>query len=301
MADKLEISVRTVYRYIDALCASGAPIVSEPGHGGGFRLLPSFDDGVPLFFDRTELKAMFHSLLWTRQADYPYADSLQSALRKIDHRLQEAEREELKRQTSAIDAIPHMSRSSVGPVLKRLEQAVTERQTVSIRYAKSERGETSERLVNPYGLLFRLNAWYLAAYCHLRQAERIFRVDRVREAEFTGETFERPERYSVREAYLRSVPEPETEGAPVTVILRSGNESILDQICNQWFLRKYVAERADREARFSLPQETMMKYMPYLLLSFGQGVRVVEPASLRKALSELARDLAAFYESAELP
>lgn len=57
IADSLEISVRTVYRYIDALCASGVPVVAESGHDGGIRILESFQE-TPLFFNSVELKAL---------------------------------------------------------------------------------------------------------------------------------------------------------------------------------------------------------------------------------------------------
>lgn len=57
IADSLEISVRTVYRYIGALCASGVPVVAESGHDGGIRVLESFKE-TPLFFHSIELKAL---------------------------------------------------------------------------------------------------------------------------------------------------------------------------------------------------------------------------------------------------
>jgi predicted DNA-binding transcriptional regulator YafY len=304
MAGQLEVSIRTIYRYIDILCASGAPIVSEAGHGGGFSLLPSFDDGVPLFFDRTELKAMVHGLMLTRQANYPYADSLQTALRKIEHRLLDAEREELKRQTEGIGVIPPSARPDQSRLLKMLEQAVVERRTVSVRYTKAERGELreQERILDPYGLLYRMGLWYLAAYCRTRRDERIFRVDRIREVVLTGETFERSGDVSVQEIYMRHAKgPPDADEAAIAVILHSGDESVLDQICNQWFLRKYVRGRSEGEARLRLPQETAMNLLPYILLSFGRGVRVAEPPSLRQAMSDLAQDLAKYYAAPELP
>lgn len=60
IAEKLEINIRTVYRYIDALCASGVPIISDPGHNGGYSLLNNFIR-APLLFDMEEKKALLQA------------------------------------------------------------------------------------------------------------------------------------------------------------------------------------------------------------------------------------------------
>jgi len=82
LADALEISVRTVYRYIDVLCMSGVPVLAEPGHGGGFRLSESFGQ-VPLIFDRDEQKALLHAAAFAREACYPHGDALERAVAKL--------------------------------------------------------------------------------------------------------------------------------------------------------------------------------------------------------------------------
>lgn len=63
------------------------------------------------------------------------------------------------------------------PILEQLESAVADRITVSVRYTKGEGDEPEERRLDHYGLLYRQNKWYVAAYCHLRQSIRVFRAN----------------------------------------------------------------------------------------------------------------------------
>jgi biotin operon repressor len=69
IAQKLEISIRTVYRYIDSLCASGVPVVSEGGQNGGYRLLTNFIQ-APLVFDTEEQKSLLHAAIFAKEAGY---------------------------------------------------------------------------------------------------------------------------------------------------------------------------------------------------------------------------------------
>jgi predicted DNA-binding transcriptional regulator YafY len=302
LAERLELSVRTVYRYIDTLGMSGVPIISESGHGGGFRLPDSFIS-VPLFFEPTELKAMEHSALLARQADYPFTDALEKALTKIEHRLQESQLEDLRRHVGSIH-IPSPSQSALlHPILRELEQAVARRETLILQYAKSFSGSAEERHIDPYGLIYRLGKWYLIAYCHQREALRVFRVDRMNSLSLTGRTFEMPEHFSVHD-YMSRIHEyqdqnPKTKAKePTLVTVRlQGRTEVLDAICNQWFLQPFlVTRRTDNEAEFRMHPDWMLQYMPYVLLSFGRGINVLEPQQLRTILSETARDLAAYYE-----
>lgn len=82
LAEALEVHVRTVYRDIDALCASGVPVVADAGPGGGYRLLPRFT-AVPLFFDPEEQTALVHALVFAREAGYPLVDALNRAVAKL--------------------------------------------------------------------------------------------------------------------------------------------------------------------------------------------------------------------------
>jgi len=259
IAESLELSVRTVYRYMDLLGVSGVPIISEPGHGGGFKLPESFSS-FPLFFEMTELKAMAHSAELARQAEYPYSDALERALKKIEIRLHASQLEDLRRHSSDLQIMEISRNSPIQQTLRALEQAVAERTTVSVTYAKSERSTPQERLLDPYGLIYRLNRWYIVANCHLRQTVRVFRVDRIVGISIPGQTFTRPDQFSVKDYFERLMQDQEPEGDIVTVHLQ-GQEDLLDQICNQWFLQSSVVERRDGEAWFTLHEGTCVQMM----------------------------------------
>nr|WP_281256562.1 DinB family protein [Cohnella massiliensis] len=82
IADRLEMHVRTVYRYIDTLCASGVPIIADSGHNGGYRLLRPTDETL-LFFDKEEQKALVHAAQFAEKAGYPYEEALTRAVAKL--------------------------------------------------------------------------------------------------------------------------------------------------------------------------------------------------------------------------
>ncbi|GIP38374.1 DNA-binding transcriptional regulator [Paenibacillus sp. J31TS4] len=293
IADSLEISVRTVYRYLDALSASGVPVVAESGHDGGIRILETFKE-TPLFFQSVELKALLDAYKFAQGAGYPYTGELESALKKVENGLHEEQRQDLSDRTSALDVISPARPPSVVPLLRDLEQAAKEGQTVRIAYRKRD-AEPAEREIDPYGLAYDRNVWYTVAFCHRSQAVRTFRVDRIARLEPTEGRFETPERFSAS-AYFREQSKQgrEAEG-PLTVIRIEGEPDTLDAVCGHWHLRHYLTERTDREARFLLDIPTMNKYLPRHLLTFGTAIRILEPVELRRMIRELARGIANQY------
>ncbi len=272
IADSLETSVRTVYRYIDALCASGVPVVAESGHDGGIRILDSFKE-TPLFFSSVELKALVDAFKFAQGAGYPYTEELESALKKVENGLQEEQRRDLSRQASGLDVISPARPPSVVPLLRELEQAAKDGRTVRIVYHKANAEQESEREIDPYGLAYDRNEWYVVAFCHRAQAVRTFRVDRILRLELTEAQFEQPEQFSAS-AYFRDQSEQgrEAEG-PLTDIRIEGEPGTLNEVCGHWHLRHYVAERTDREVRLLLDVPTMNKYLPTYLLTFGTAIR----------------------------
>ncbi|RCX17654.1 putative DNA-binding transcriptional regulator YafY [Fontibacillus phaseoli] len=295
IADSLEISVRTVYRYIDALCASGVPVVAESGHDGGIHILESFKE-TPLFFNSVELKALVDAFKFTQGAGYPYTEELESALKKVENGLHDEQRHDLSRQTSGLDVISPARPPSVVPLLRDLEQAEKDGRTVLIAYRKENAGQADDREVDPYGLAYDRNEWYVVAFCHRSQAVRTFRVDRIARLEPTEARFEKPERFSAS-AYFRDQSEREREAdGPLTVIRIEGEQDALNAVCGHWHLRHYLKERTDREARFLLDIPTVNKYLPTYLLMFGTAIRIREPLELKIRIREMAHGIAKHYE-----
>ncbi|WP_339218425.1 YafY family protein [Paenibacillus sp. FSL H8-0332] len=294
IADSLEISVRTVYRYIDALGASGVPVVAESGHDGGVYILDSFSE-TPLFFNALELKALVDAYKFAVGAGYPYAKELESALKKVENGLHEEQRHDLSLQTSGLDVIAPSRAPSVVPLLRELEQAVKAGQTVHLTYRKLNTAQAEEREVDPYGLAYDRSEWYMVGFCHRSQAMRTYRVDRIVNLTLTEASFPKPEPFSVS-AYFRSQLEPEPEAnAPLLVIRIEGDPDALNKLCGNWHLRHYLTERTDREARFLLDAPSMNKYLPKYLLSFGTSIRILEPLELKEQIQELACEVTRHY------
>lgn len=296
IADSLEISVRTVYRYIDALCASGVPVVAESGHDGGVRILESFKE-TPLFFNSVELKSLVDAFKFAQGAGYPYAEELESALKKVEIGLHEEQRYDLSRQTSGMDVISPARPPSVVPLLRELEQAANDGRTVHIAYRKANAEQADEREIDPYGLAYDRNEWYIVAFCHRAQAVRTFRVDRIEQLNPTEARFAKPERFSAS-AYFRDQSERgRVADGPLTVIRIEGEPDTLNALCAHWHLRHYVTERTGREARFRLDVPTMNKYLPIYLMTFGTAIRIREPVELKRRIQEMAHEIAKHYEN----
>ncbi|WP_019637801.1 helix-turn-helix transcriptional regulator [Paenibacillus fonticola] len=295
IAGNLEVSIRTVYRYIDALCASGVPLVAESGHDGGIRILESFEE-TPLFFNAMELRVLVDAYKFAQGAGYPYTDELESALKKVENGLHEEQRHTLFQQTTGLDVISSARPPSVILWLRDLEQAAKEGRTVCITYCKANAKQADEREVDPYGLVYDRNEWYIVAFCHRSQEVRTFRVDRITRLETTEARFETPEGFSAS-AYFRNQSDRDREAdGPLTAIRIEGEPEALNAVCGHWHLRHYLTERTDQEARFLLDIPTMNKYLPKYLMTFGTAIRVREPLELKKQIRKLAGEIAKHYE-----
>lgn len=291
IADSLEISMRTVYRYIDALCASGVPVIADTGADGGYRLPDSFRS-APLFFEATELVALFQAAQFAHQAGHPYTGALESALAKVRHNLAPEQATELQKHTSAI-TVTGWERPTrpVAPWLPALEQAVAESTTVELVYLKPEDAEPGRRLIDPYGLMFRAGRWYLVGYCHLRNEIRDFRVDRIEGLTRTEARFRRPADFDLERRYADDWIKDRREATPLVDVRITGAPSAIAELCDHWYLRHFVVERSPGAALFQI-DPVGRRHLAPTLLPYGTAIRVVEPASLRHEMVQLAQNWA---------
>lgn len=296
IAEELEISIRTVYRYIDSLCASGVPIVADSGHNGGYSLLEHFNE-APLFFDLQEQKALIHAAKYAQEAGYPFGDALESAISKLKLYTNEEQLEKINRHSIGFDVIHSPIHTPKTKTLQLLEEAVANETTLSIEYIKGNGKEQSSRQLDPYGLLFWKNRWYVVGFCHLRNEVRSFRVDRIITIAETDQKFERPLDFSARQFFMNSILPGIQDPAELISVRIKGHKSAIDNLCEHWLLGHVLIERSVHDVHFKLDRDMITFYLPYLILSFGKSIQVQEPSFLKEKLINITSELNNFYQS----
>lgn len=197
LANRLEVSERTIYRDISHLMASGVRVTGEPGLG--YQLEDGFEM-PPLQFTNGELQALILGARMLRSwADDELADDAFSALRKVEQALPDS----LRRTFDDLEwfAPPVSGRACIN--LGPLRHAQTDRRKIVMLY-QSQKGELAERTVHPLGLFFWGKAWTMVAWCELRQDFRHFRIDRIQELTVTTDIFEIPEGRTLND-YLKTI------------------------------------------------------------------------------------------------
>ena len=183
LADRFEVSTRTVERDLLALQESGVPIWAQPGPGGGYSLnvettLP------PLNLTPAEAAAIATALTATRAM--PFVEAGRSALNKVTGIMAsdgKATASRLVRQIRVVQGPP--TGAALG-ISELLQQALLKSVAVKLTYRAGD-GEASERVVEPAGVVGTRRGWYLFAWCRLRRGPRAFRLDRIATAQLLDE------------------------------------------------------------------------------------------------------------------
>jgi predicted DNA-binding transcriptional regulator YafY len=187
LGKRLEVDARTIRRYVMMLQEIGIPVEADMGRYGGYMLRAGFKL-PPMMFTNDEAFALILGLLIARQMGF--APGVEGTLAKLYRVLPETLRHTVQavEQTLTLDLRPqHGIRE---PLLVLLSQSIHAGRQVQITYQKGD--ENSQRAVNPYGLVVHDGAGYLIGYCHLRQGIRVFRLDRISDAQSLPGTFSPP-------------------------------------------------------------------------------------------------------------
>lgn len=193
LADRLGVDERTVRRDVARLVELGLPVEALRGRYGGYRLAPG-RRVLPLMFTSEEVVAVFLGLARAQGTSRESGIAAQTALAKIKRALPTADAERIN---ALLGVMTHSSQhggAAPEPALMlTLAEAVKLRRVLDLRYVSGE-GVSSRRTVHPYDLVAHLDRWYLVAFDTGQQEERAFRVDRVRSARSSRETFTAPRR-----------------------------------------------------------------------------------------------------------
>ncbi|UOQ43772.1 YafY family transcriptional regulator [Halobacillus salinarum] len=299
LANELEIHIRSVYRYIDSLCASGVPIIADSGHNGGYSLLHDLTK-APLFFDIEEQKALVHASKFAEEAGYPYGDALNRAVSKLKRYTNPNQSEEIDRHEKGIDVISPKPDFSLNSFLQDLEISVADGKTLTIVYQKGYQASLKERRVDPYGLTYWNGKWYIIAYCHLRRNIRSFRVDRIQSLSTTDAIFKKPESFSSRQFFLQNLlPDWENQNQLLTICIQGAPHAIND-LCDHWLFGHALVERSKDRVYFKLDESAISTYVPNFLLLYGTAVEVLEPTFLKEKLVDTVSKLLHHHQKSEL-
>ena len=198
LAERLEVSPRTVQRYVARLQDLGVPVTSTRGPGGSYRLRPGFRL-PPMMFGTEEALALvlgLDALTYLGLGDI--APAATGARVKLERVLPDSVREQVDALRAALELErPRWTVDTDTAVLTQLAAAIHARQRATLTYVARE-GSVTSREVDPLGLLQQRGRWFLAAHCHLRRDQRLFRVDRIQKVSRLERTFERPSEFDLR-------------------------------------------------------------------------------------------------------
>lgn len=268
LAERFEVSIRTIYRDIDALSGAGIPIFTETGRNGGIYLMNNFvlDKAILSKTEKQEILAALQSLNAAQNINNNETLGKLSAIFNVDHSESWLE----------VDFSRWNNPENDNEKFEKLKSAIIHHKAVKITYAGSSE-RISERTIYPLKMSYKSKAWYIKAYCTERNDYRLFKLTRILTWEILDKSFSCP-------------PFPEVSDTPRTeyrtITLRFPKEMayrVYDE-----FDRSAVAlqENGDLLVSVQTPEDT---WLISFLLSFGTQVEIVEPAYLREVLAKQAK------------
>src|ERR1700735_1439757 len=206
LAERLEVDLRTVQRYIVRLKDLSIPVEAARGGGGAYRLKPGYRL-PPLLLTNEEAFALSLGLHSLQQLGLStFAPATEGALAKLERVLPDSLRDSIRtvKDVVAIEPGPWVVSTSV-EFLIRAASAIRSGRRVRFEY-QSHDGAASRRQMEPYGVIHADGRWYLIGYCLRRRALRTFRLDRVTDLEVCAGTFRRPKGFDAQRHLRESMP-----------------------------------------------------------------------------------------------
>ena len=269
LAKKMEVSVRTIYRDIEALSEAGIPVYAETGRNGGIYLMSDFVLGKAMLSEKEkkELLAALQSLSVTGDT---YSDSLLEKLTALFAAPSES--------WFGVDFSRWGNETRDKQYFDLLKAAVLKKRCVKLQYAGMS-APFSERIVQPVKLMYKSRAWYLHAFCTERQEYRFFRLSRILDCELLDEGIELPP--------LSECQDTSTKEYSKFIFLFSKEVTY----------RVYDEFNPDLVQRQENGDLLVTVWMPYdewvigFILSFGDLVEIIEPLSLKKVIAQQAKKI----------
>ena len=269
LAEKFEVSVRTIYRDVDALSETGIPIYTETGRNGGIHLLDDFVLNKALLSEK-EKQELLSSLQSLSAVGVSYDANMVTKLSALFHTNSEDWFE--------ADFSRWGGKSADNDKFESIKTAVIYHRAMQIVYEGSCHGG-SKRTILPLKLMYKAKEWYVKAYCRQKQDFRIFKLTRIIEWKVLDEEFE-----------PISFPEYDVESGQAgnTIVLKF-SKGVAYRVYDE-FDKSQVKRLESGELLVSaqMPEDD---WLVGYLLSFGTQVDIIEPSYLRETLAQKAKEI----------
>lgn len=282
IGSRFNISLRTVYRDMRTLEEAGVPIVGEAGVGyslmDGYRL-------PPVMLTRDEATAFITAEKFIEKHTDAYTEgTFKSAMYKIKAVLRSAEKDYLETITDNIEvvrsvAVPKTETSK--NLLQTILPAISQKNILCLDYFANHRQEDTSRKVEPIGIFYLGNYWYMIAFCQLRNDYRHFRLDRIRKMMVTGQVFNKE--HPPLKKFLEQM---NREERLITIVIHI-EKSSLKHLGDQKYYNGFVSQKDQGDKMEMTFLTSSIEGFARWYMMFGDRAIVISPPELKKRLKEL--------------
>lgn len=285
LADQFEVSLRTIYRDIDAIDLAGVPIIATSGVGGGFEILPKYKMDRKVF-STADLSAILMGL--SGLSGMMRGDELINALAKVKSFIpaEKAREIELKVNQISIDLSEWMGNSKIQPYLENIKAALQQSKLLSFDYI-AHHGNKTTRTIEPVQLVLKSSHWYVYGYCLERNDFRLFRLSRMSNLQIKEESFA-----------LREYQKPNLEFSDILATMQTKitlriHQSVIDRVLDFCTVEDLIP---DGEHHYIVSFPFIENDYHYnMLLNFGDQCECLEPLHIRAEMKCRIKKIAALY------
>ena len=278
LAEKFEVSKRTISRDIDAICRAGIPIVTTQGYNGGISIMEGYrmDRALLTSSDMQAILAGLRSL-----------DSVSKTNRyqQLMDKVSAGNEDVLTSNDHILIDLSSWYKSSLAPKIELIQTAIDRREQLRFDYYAP--GGESRRTIEPYILLFQWASWYVWGYCTERSDYRMFKLNRMEQVSITGVTYVPREHPPLDLDNEKIFP-------PCILVTAVFEPSVKWRLIEEYGIGSFV-ELPDKTLKFEanfMDKQSLFQW----LLSFGKDGELLEPTDLREEFKQIVKDISEKYK-----
>lgn len=285
LSDMFEVSLRTIYRDIEAISMAGIPIRSTPGVGGGFQIMSEYKIDKKLF-SNSDLAAILMGL--DSISTLMKGEDIVNALAKVKSFVPADKQGEIsfKSNQICIDLKPWMGNSNIQEYLNMAKTALQEQRILSFGYS-DRYGNISTRTIEPHQLILKDNYWYIQGFCFAKNDFRLFKLSRISDLKLSENTFVPRAFHRPLSGFTEKMSQRQSD-----IKLRV-HKSIMDKVLEYCSFERFSKEI---DGYYVVDFPFINDDFGYnLLFSFGDKCECLEPDNVRCEMKRRIKHIAALY------